>query len=127
MEEKKSSYKWKFSKIGGVTRVSIESGDDIAHLDELDEKMWTVLSCPTSGLEFDDKTLEMIDADKDGKIRVPDVVATAKWITNVITNNDLLLKHDVSCAVTAIPARPSFSSPGFRQLTPSQIPIKELL
>lgn len=94
MEEKKSSYKWKFSKIGGVTRVSIESGDDIAHLDELDQKMWTVLSCPTSGLEFDDKTLQMIDADKDGKIRVQDVVTTAKWITNVITNNDLLLKHD---------------------------------
>ena len=91
--EKKSSYKWKFSKIGGVTRVSIESGDDIAHLDELDQKMWTVLSCPTSGLEFDDKTLEMIDVDHDGKIRVNDVVASAKWITNVITNNDLLLKH----------------------------------
>ena len=73
--------------------MSIESGDDIAHLDELDEKMWTVLSCPSSGLEFDDKTLEMIDADHDGKIRVNDVVTTAKWITNVVTNNDLLLKH----------------------------------
>ena len=91
--EKKSTYKWKFSKIGGVTRVSIESGDDIAHLDELDEKMWTVLSCPSSGLEFDEKTLKMIDADHDGQIRVNDVVTSAKWITNVLTNNDLLLKH----------------------------------
>ena len=73
--------------------MSIESGDDIAHLDELDEKMWTVLSCPSSGLEFDEKTLKMIDADHDGQIRVNDVVTSAKWITNVLTNNDLLLKH----------------------------------
>ena len=47
--ENKTPYNWKFTKLGGVTRVSIETGDDIAHLEELDQKMWTVLSCPTTG------------------------------------------------------------------------------
>ncbi|MBQ4474891.1 MAG: hypothetical protein II935_01730, partial [Bacteroidales bacterium] len=67
---KDKAYEWKFSKIGGVTRVNIETGDDIAHLGELDQKMWTVLSCPTKGLEIDDKTLEILDLDHDGKIKV---------------------------------------------------------
>ena len=40
----KQGYDWKFSTVGGVTRVNIESGEDIAHLDELDQKLWTVLS-----------------------------------------------------------------------------------
>ena len=47
-------YKWNFDNIGGCSRVRIASGEDIAHLDELDVKMWTVLSCPVKGLEIDD-------------------------------------------------------------------------
>ena len=54
----KNAYDWKFSTVGGVTRVNIETGADVAHLNELDQKLWTVLSCPVSGLEFDEKTLE---------------------------------------------------------------------
>lgn len=90
--EKKTPYNWKFTKLGGVTRVSIESGADIAHLDELDQKMWTVLSCPTTGLEFDEQTLKMMDNDNDGKIRVHEVVEAAKWLTSVIKNPDILIK-----------------------------------
>lgn len=89
--EKKTPYNWKFTKLGGVTRISIESGDDIAHLDELDQKMWTVLSCPTTGLEFDEQTLKMMDTDNDGKIRVHEVVGAAKWLTSVLRNPDILI------------------------------------
>lgn len=89
----KKSYDWKFSNIGGVPRVSIECGEDIAHLDELDQKMWTVLSCPVKGLEIDVKTLEMMDADGDGKLRVNEVADAAKWITKVLKNPDSLLKQ----------------------------------
>ena len=37
-------YAWKYCSIGGMTRVSIKSGEDIRHLGELDQKLWTVLS-----------------------------------------------------------------------------------
>jgi len=87
-------YEWKFSTVGGVPRVNIESGEDIAHLKELDQKMWTVLSCPTKGLEIDEKTLELMDLDGDGKIRVNEVVEAATWITKVLKNPDLLLKQE---------------------------------
>lgn len=89
-----SKYDWKFSTIGGVTRVNINSGDDIKHLDELDQKLWTVLSCPVSGLEFDEKSLRYLDTDEDGKIHVNDIIKTSKWLTSVIKNADLLIKSD---------------------------------
>ena len=91
----KSDYDWKFSVVGGVTRVNIESGSDIAHLDVLDQKLWTVLSCPVKGLEFDEKTLAMIDSDHDGKIRVNEVVAASQWLTQVLTDMDYVTEgHD---------------------------------
>ncbi len=89
---KDKKYKWDFSNVGGTLRVKIAKGEDIAHLAELDPKMWTVLSCPVKGLEIDEKSLAYIDCDGDGKIRVNDVVATSKWITGVLKNSDLLLK-----------------------------------
>jgi len=89
---KDKKYKWHFVNIGGSARVRINSGDDIAHLAELDPKMWTVLSCPTTGLEIDDKSLKYMDCDGDGKLRVNDVIAVSQWITSVLKDNDLILK-----------------------------------
>lgn len=86
-----NKYKWEFANIGGTSRVKIEKGADIEHLDELDPKMWTVLSCPTKGLEIDDKSLVYMDFDGDGKIRVNDVVAVSKWITSAVKDSDLIL------------------------------------
>ncbi len=87
-----NGYNWKFSTVGGVTRVNIESGEDIAHLNELDQKLWTVLSCPVKGLEFDEKTLALMDADKDGRIRVNEVVAASQWLTKVLKDMNYLLE-----------------------------------
>ena len=85
-------YKWEFDNIGGASRVRITKGEDIAHLYELDPKMWTVLSCPVTGLEIDEKSLAYMDCDGDDKIRISDVVCTSKWITSALKNSDLLLQ-----------------------------------
>lgn len=87
-----NGYNWKFSTVGGVTRVNIETGEDIAHLNELDQKLWTVLSCPVKGLEFDEKTLALMDADKDGRIRVNEVVTASQWLTKVLKDMNYLLE-----------------------------------
>lgn len=89
---KDRGYKWEYQSIGGTSRVRISRGTDISHLSELDPKMWTVLSCPVTGLEMDDKTLAYIDADGDGKIRIIDVVTTAKWLTGVLSDPDVLFE-----------------------------------
>ena len=89
---REKKYKWEFTNIGGASRVKITTGEDIAHLDELDPKMWTVLSCPVTGLEIDEKSLAYIDADADGKIRVADVIATSHWLSGAVKNLDVLVE-----------------------------------
>ena len=90
----KNTYPWTFTSVGGAVRVKIQSGEDIRHLGELDRKMWTVLSCPVEGLEFDAKTLQLIDTDGDGKIRVDEVIKTAQWLTRVVKDADELLQEN---------------------------------
>ena len=97
-----SGYEWKFSMVGGVARVNIETADDIAHLYELDQKLWTVLSCPVKGLEFDEKTLAMLDSDKDGRIRVNEVVAAAEWLKKVLRDLNYLLKGNDTIAFSDV-------------------------
>ena len=94
-------YAWKYCSIGGMTRVSIKSGEDIRHLGELDQKLWTVLSCPVAGLEFPEKTLKFIDSDNDGRIRVKEIVDTANWLCSVLKDPDLLLQGSDSLDISA--------------------------
>ena len=102
MFTKDKKYKWEFINLGGSSRVKIRNGEDIAHLGELDYKMWTVLSCPVKGLEINEKSLAYMDTDGDGKIHVDDVVKTAQWITSLLKNNDLLLEGTDTIDLSAI-------------------------
>ena len=100
--KKNNDYKWTFGNVGGCPRVKISTGEDIAHLSELDLKMWTVLSCPVKGLEIPDKSLGYMDVDGDGKIRVSDVIASSQWLTGVLKNKDLILAGQDSVDIEEI-------------------------
>ncbi len=86
-------YNFTFTTIGGNTRVHIATGEDIRHLGELDEKMWTVLSCPTTGLEISNDSLRIIDTDNDGQIRLDEVVSAANRLCGIVRNPDILLEE----------------------------------
>ena len=84
----------KFFRAGGFDQVHIDSGADLMALDELDQKLWVALACPTTGLEFDAKTLALIDTDKDGRIRAPELISAVKWAGACLKNpDDLLFIH----------------------------------
>lgn len=99
---KEKKYKWEFANIGGASRVKISKGEDIAHLAELDPKMWTVLSCPITGLEIENKSLKYMDCDQDGKLRINDVTAVATWITSVLKDSNMLLEGKDSIDINHI-------------------------
>src|SRR3954466_2298269 len=93
---------WKFFRAGGFDQVRLDTGADLMALGQLDQKLWVALACPTSGLEFDSKTLALIDTDKDGRIRAPEIIAAAKWACRCLKNPDDLLKGAFSLPLSAI-------------------------
>lgn len=88
-----AKYSWNFANVGGVTRVRIQSAEDIRHLGELDKKMWTVLSCPTTGLEISSDSLSLMDLDGDGKLRVKEVIATAEYLCGALKDPETLFEQ----------------------------------
>ncbi|MDL2307442.1 hypothetical protein LJC48_05380 [Desulfovibrio sp. OttesenSCG-928-C06] len=72
-------HKWSFRHLGGLEQVVLSSAEDFRRLRELDPKLWVALSCPVSGLEFDSRTLELIDYDVDGRIRIPEMLDAVEW------------------------------------------------
>ena len=88
--------------MGGVTRVCIQSAEDIRHLGELDKKMWTVLSCPVNGLEISSDSLSLMDQDGDGQLRLKEVVATAEWLCATLKDAQSLFEKKDSIAIDNI-------------------------
>jgi hypothetical protein len=77
-------HRWRFFRAGGLDQVRFETADDYRLLDTLDQKLWVALACPVKGLEFDEKTLDLIDLDRDGRIRVPEILAAVRWTNGVL-------------------------------------------
>ncbi len=97
-----ANHTWKFFRAGGFNQVVISSGADLLNLDQLDQKLWVALACPTTGVEFDKATLALIDTDKDGRVRAPELIAAAKWAGGLLKNPDDLLKGSPTLKPSAI-------------------------
>ncbi len=90
----KTGYNWRFFKTARLAQVKIENGEDLAHLAELDRKLWTALSSPTTGVRFDTRMLALMDTDGDGRIRVPEVLAAIDFLKDKGVNLDDLFKEN---------------------------------
>ncbi len=97
-----ATYKWTYANVGGVTRVRIQSAEDIRHLGELDKKKWTVLSCPVNGLEISSESLGLMDLDGDGKLRVKEVIATADYLCGALKDPETLFEQSDTMEVENI-------------------------
>lgn len=93
---------WKFFRAGQLDQVSLETGADLLALEQLDQKLWVALSCPVKGLELDERTLALIDADGDGRIRVPELIAAIKWAAARLKDPGDLLKGSAELPLAAI-------------------------
>ena len=96
-----SPHTWTFFRTGGLDQVALTTGADLLALDQLDQKLWVALACPVKGLELDEKTLALIDADGDGRIRVPELLAAIKWASLHLKDAGDLLKEKDALPLSA--------------------------
>ncbi len=96
------AHRWRFCRLGGFDQVRLETAEDIRHLAELDQKLWAALSCPVNGLEFDARTLSMLDSDSDGRVRVQEILAAVEWSCSVLGSLDTLLAGSSHLPLQAI-------------------------
>jgi hypothetical protein len=80
------SHTWKFFRAGGFDQVRIDTAADLLNLKNLDQKLWVALSCPTTGIEFDARTLALLDSDNDGHIRAPELLGAIDWAATRLTD-----------------------------------------
>ena len=102
MTSQTNTHAWRFFRAGGFDQVQIQSGADLLNLAALDQKLWAALACPTRGIEFDPQTLDLIDTDHDGRIRVPEILAATKWACGVLRSPDDLVTGGDSLNLSAI-------------------------
>jgi hypothetical protein len=98
----KAVHQWKFFRAGGFDQVLLENGDDLLALAELDKKLWSALSCPVKGVEFDQRTLQLIDADNDGHIRVPEFLAACERVGACLKDPQILAEGKPELLLSSI-------------------------
>ncbi len=79
MTDVNASQRWRFFRAGGFDQVRLDTGAELLAIGNLDQKLWVALSCPTTGIEFDTRTLTLLDSDGDGHIRAPELIAATQW------------------------------------------------
>ena len=97
-----TSHNWNFFRAGGFDQVRLDTGADLLALKDLDQKLWAALSCPVRGVEFDSRTLELIDGDADGRVRANEVLAAIAWAGSLLKNADLLVSGSDELALSDI-------------------------
>ncbi len=86
-------YAFTFSSIAKTTQVRLLKGADIEHLEELNQMYWLVLSCATTAMGPEgEATARALDADKDGRVRIPEVLSAVAWLKPRLASFDVLFQ-----------------------------------
>jgi hypothetical protein len=96
------AYRWTFFRAGGFDQAKLTTGADLMNLDRLDRKLWVALACPTSGLEIDARTLELIDTDGNGRIWPGELIDAVRFAGANLKDPDDLLKGGSVLPLAAI-------------------------
>src|SRR4030095_4996487 len=96
------SHRWTFFRAGGFDQVRFMSAEDLAAIDQLDQKLWAALACPTRGIAFASRTLDLINTDKHGRVHAPEVIAAVKWTVSVLKDPAEILKPSEALPLSSI-------------------------
>lgn len=101
-----NEHKWHFFQAGGLMQVQFSTIDDVLNIDKLDPKLWTALACPVKGLEFSEETLALLDTDKNGRVRVPEIIAGVAYIKKYFSKPEIIMTPGDSIPLDALSDTP---------------------
>jgi hypothetical protein len=90
----KNNQKFRFLQLGGFEQPLISQASDVENLDKLDPKLWVALSCPIDSVDFNQDFLNYLDYDNDGRIRVPEILATVSWLKDALKSTEICFKSE---------------------------------
>lgn len=97
-----AAHHWKFFRAGGFDQVRLDTGADLRALAGLDPKLWVALSSPTANIEFPAATMACLDADNDGHVRIPELLAAIDWCAERLKDIELLATGHAALPLAAI-------------------------
>lgn len=99
---KSGNHIWHFAKTSGLMQLQIQSIDDVLELEHLDPKLWVALACPVSGLEFSEDTLQVVDLNKDGRVQVPEILETTRFIKKYFKRPEIIMENGDTIPLDAL-------------------------
>lgn len=105
-KENDNKHKWHFIQAGGLMQVQISKIDDVLNIGQLDPKLWTALACPVKGLEFSEETLELLDLDKNGRVRVPEILSGVEYIKKYFAKPEVIMEPGDTIPLDALSETP---------------------
>jgi hypothetical protein len=75
-----------FRDHGGLVQLRLESAADLENMHTLDPARWSATSVPTDQLLCDAELLAFLDGDKNGRVRVHDLLAAHDWLRARLKN-----------------------------------------
>ncbi|XXF75327.1 hypothetical protein P2318_19895 [Myxococcaceae bacterium GXIMD 01537] len=97
-----SQHAFRFFRAGGFDQVRLDSGADLLALGELDQKLWVALACPITSVNFEPRTLKLLDTNGDGRVRAPELIQACQWAGSLLNQPDDLLKGSDTLPLAAI-------------------------
>ena len=106
MKNKNNQHSYHFMQNGGLIQAKISTIDDVLNLSDLDPKMWTALACPVQGLEFSEETLSVLDTDKNGRVRQPEILQAVDYIKKYFARPEIIMQKGDSIPLDAMSSEP---------------------
>lgn len=77
-----------FHNFGGLFQLEVRDAQDLAAIDRLDPAQWAATSAPAADLRCDPGFLAALDPEKNGRIRVSQVLAEREWMLRHLAGRD---------------------------------------
>lgn len=88
--------KMRLQRLGGSFQLDIRTHADIRHIPKLHPARWAATAASVDNLNCDNRFLQLLDMDQNGRIRSDEVISTISWLEQLLKSFDSLSKADGS-------------------------------